>query len=365
MLPDIVGPDPRVGASALLDAVVPVLADLRSLAEEIDVTGVKRQHVDALARAGFLAAAAPTSQGGLGASGSVLRELHEQLAAASGSAWFVVTQHRASVEAAGSSPNPAVHERWSRRLAAGTALGAVSFAHLRRPGSPSVRATADGDGWRFSGRLDWITSWGLADALLLMAETDDGYVIQALVDAEETAGLRITGPLALAAMSGTSTVGAELVEFPVDAEGVACVVSKASWLADDTYRTANASPAVFGLLRACLTGLQEIGERRAAPEAVALAHRWADEARQLRAKAYALIDGVAADEQLEERVLLRAESLHLLQRATAALVTVRGGRAMMMDSAAQRWAREALFLLVQAQTLPLRQNLLALYSRFD
>jgi len=38
---------------------------------------------------------------------------------------------------------------------------------------------------------------------------------------------------------------------------------------------------------------------------------------------------------------------------------------MALDSAAQRWAREALFLLVQAQTLPLRQNLLALYGRFD
>jgi len=96
-----------------------------------------------------------------------------------------------------------------------------------------------------------------------------------------------------------------------------------------------------------------------------LAHRWTERARQLRANAYALIDGVDEAEQLPERVFLRAESLHLLQQATAALVTVSGGRSMLLSSPAQRWAREALFLLVQAQTLPLRQDLLALYSRFD
>ena len=256
-------------------------------------------------------------------------------------------------------------ERWSRDLATGAALGAVSFAHLRRPGLPSVRAQSAGGGWSISGKLDWITSWGLADALLLMAETEDGQVVQLLVAAEEAPGFRVCGPLALAAMSGTSTVAAELDEFRVGEDAVARVVSKADWLTQDRCHTANASPAVFGLLRATLTGLEAVGQRRGAPEAVALAHRWTEQTKQIRGKAYALVDGVAPDEQLEERVLLRAESLHLLQRATAALVTVRGGRAMALDSAAQRWAREALFLLVQAQTLPLRQNLLALYGRFD
>ena len=342
-----------------------MLDDLRRDAESIDVDGVTRAQIDALAEAGFFAAASPKEYGAPSAPPAVVRELIELLAAASGSTWFVVTQHRGVAEVAAGTSNKVLQARWADDLASGAALGAVSFAHLRRPGPPSVRAHPDGAGWRIGGRLDWITSWGLADVLLLMAETDDGRVVEVLVPATAMPGFRVTGPLKLAAMSGTSTVGAELKDFGVDADQVARLGSKAQWQRRDTYRTANASPAVFGLLRACLTALEEMGQQRGAPEAVALAHRWTERARQLRANAYALIDGVDEAEQLPERVFLRAESLHLLQQATAALVTVSGGRSMLLSSPAQRWAREALFLLVQAQTLPLRQDLLALYSRFD
>jgi len=122
---------------------------------------------------------------------------------------------------------------------------------------------------------------------------------------------------------------------------------------------------VFGVLRATLTSLERVGQLRGAPEAVSLAHRWSRRTREIRSRAYALIDGVPPTQRMQDRVLLRAEALHLAQQAASALVAVSGGKAMLLTSPPQRWAREALFYLVQAQTLPLRQNLLALYNRPD
>lgn len=362
MAAELVGAHPAVGRSPVLDAMLPVLSAIAEDAETIDFEGVERAHLRALAKAGYFRALAP---GDGEAPVAVRRELVEQLAAASGSVWFVATQHRSPMEAVQTTANRALRDQWGSGLTTGDALGAVAFAHLRRPGVPVVRATADGDDWRISGTLDWITSWGIADVLMVMAETNDGRVVQVLIPAAETAGLRVTGPLPLAAMAATSTVGADLEDLRVAPEHVAHIVDKAEWLARDAERTANASPAVFGLLRAVLTELEHVGQRRAAPEAVALAHRWAERTREIRANAYAIMDGVSAGEKLEERVLLRAEALHLAQEATSALVATRGGKAMLLDSSAQRWAREALFSLVQAQTVSLRQNLLALYNRPD
>ena len=70
------------------------------------------------------------------------------------------------------------------------------------------------------------------------------------------------------------------------------------------------------------------------------------------------MDDVAPSEALDERVALRARSLILLQRITATRVAAQGGSAMLLLSSAQRWAREGLFHLVQAQTQPLRASLL-------
>ena len=53
--------------------------------------------------------------------------------------------------------------------------------------------------------------------------------------------------------------------------------------------------------------------------------------------------------------MLRAQAHLLAVRATTALVTVGAGRSMLLDSAAQRLARVALFLLVQGQTAAVRE----------
>ena len=347
----------------LLSRCAPVLAAIAASAERTDVEGVHRSQLDGLALAGLLGAWAPPELGGGGAPDPVVRELIEGLAAASGAVWFVAAQHRSPAEVALRSPNEEVRGRWALPLASGRALGAVALAHLRRPGSPAVVAVPDGSGWRVSGRLDWVTSWGLADALLLMAETEGGDVVQALVPAVERPGLAVTGRLPLVAMGATATVGMRLEAMWVGANEVARVLPKAEWAARDAERTANASPASFGLARVAADRLAATAERRGSAGAADLAAELSERVVAVRRQAYTLVDDVPPAEQVPERVRLRAEALDLAHRAAVAVVAAEGGRSMILDSPAQRWAREALFQLVQAQTGPLREELLDRWRR--
>ncbi len=356
MVEDVIGADARVSTSAQLTAVVDAVRAYAPDAQHLEADGVRRADVDRLAAAGVLSA-------GLvgGWTPAQTREVHEQLAGTSGALWFVLTQHRSPAEAARSSENDAVRERWASGLVSGASLGAVAFAHLRRPGAPTVTATRQDDGWLVSGRLDWITSWGLADALLLMAETPGGDVVQALLPASDREGLSITGELPLAAMQGTSTVGAVLDGMHVGDTEVARVLPKGEWLAADALRTANAPAAVFGLTRAALNALIAAAGERQWSTAESLAKRWREELEDIRTRAYTLVDDVAPNEEIDERVALRMQITRLAQDVTSALITVQAGRAMLLSSPEQRWAREALFALVQAQTQVTREALIASY----
>jgi alkylation response protein AidB-like acyl-CoA dehydrogenase len=361
----LVGPDPAVPDHSLLDALDECLEPVAREAARLDVEGVTRVEVDRCARYGLLAPWAPRPAGDAGAAEApeaVAREVTERLVGASGALWFVVTQHRSPTEAAFASVNPEPKARWAEALATGQALGAVAFAHLRRPGPPPVQATRVAGGWRLDGRLDWVTSWGLADVLLLMAETEDARVVQALVPAVDGEALCSTGRLPLAAMAGTSTAGLRVDALVVPDSEVVRVLPKAAWSQSDAAKAANASPAAFGLARAAVEALAVVTERRGSAAGERLAASLAEQIRDVRREAYALIDHVPPGEQLGRRLELRAAALDLALRATTALVTAEAGRAMLLDSAAQRWAREALFLLVQAQTAELRDELLTRWT---
>jgi hypothetical protein len=134
-------------------------------------------------------------------------------------------------------------------------------------------------------------------------------------------------------------------------DDVALVEPLASWRSVDAARTADVSPAVFGLTTEAVRRLRERDDDAAARVADAVD----GELDRLRTAAYALVDDVPAGERVEERLRIRAQAHLLSCRATTALVTLGAGRAMLLDAPAQRLARTALFLLVQGQTADVRQ----------
>jgi alkylation response protein AidB-like acyl-CoA dehydrogenase len=356
---DPVGPGVDADSHPLLAEALLAAEQLRLDADQVDREGITRTRLDMVAGVGLVTAAADPELGGGGAPPAVVREIVELIAGACGTTWFVLTQHRSALDAAVTTSSTLLHDQWARRLSTGEALGAVAFAHLRRPGPPQVTAEHYGNGWRITGTLDWVTGWGVTDVLCLMAVTDDQQVVEVLIPARLRPGLTVTRPLPLMAMGGTRTVGAVLESVVVTADEVAHIIPLDEWRRADENRTVNASPAVFGLLRAVIDELAAVGRARGSQPILDVAQAFADRARSLRAEAYRLIDDVPPDHAHVERLEVRAGSLLLAHEATASLIAASGGGAIGFGSSPQRWVREALFMLVQAQTGPLRDELFA------
>lgn len=330
--------------------------------------GVPAGHLDALAAAGLLGARMPVAEGGLGAGERDDATAVEHLAGACGATWFVATQHR-TPQALSRGPLPGLDggavvlgpaaERHRAGLAAATTRAGLALAHVRRPGPPAVRAEPTTGGWTVRGTADWCTGWGLVDVVMLAAVAPGDRFVLALVPARTQPGLRAGPPLPLAVMGGTRTVALELDDLHVHHDDVLAVLDAPAWRAHDAARTANATPASLGLLRRVVTALGELGVERDRPEAVELAVGLAPRVDALRGEVYALLAEVPLTERVPERTALRAEVTALLVRVAHALVAARSGSALLRGSPEQRWAREAAFHLVQAQSADVRRAQLA------
>jgi alkylation response protein AidB-like acyl-CoA dehydrogenase len=325
---------------------------LAPAAQQVDRTQVPAGHVRRLAAEGLLAPTAPVEVGGGGAPVAAGREVAEALSGACGATWFVTTQHHLPVRTLLETPNEQLRDRWLRPCASGEVLAGIALAHLRRPrATVSGRRTAQG--WRVTGEVPWFTSWGLAE-LVLLGFRDGDEVVFALVPATDQPGFTAGPRLGLAAMQAARTVTVMLEDYPVGDADLVDRLPYDEWAARDAATTANVTPAVFGLLDAVLTRLEAEGDRRGERATVALAHRLRDAGQDVRTQAYALVDDVPPGQRTTERLALRAAALDLLTTATTGLVAAGAGGSMSLDHPAQRWAREALFHLIQAQTPAVR-----------
>jgi len=338
--------------TALLAATRRVAAEvLAPAAAAVDAGWVPRSHLAALAAAGVFGVHAPRSAGGAQASPAVARAVDETLAGADLATWFVQTQHHHPVRvlAAVGGPDDLLAD-----LAAGRRVAGIALAHLRRWPDRPVRAERAGAGWRLDGVAPWYTGWGLNDVALVGAATPGGDVVLALVPARAGDGVTPSEPLRTAAVQAARTVTLTFEGYWVAADAVVAVRPHAAWAAADRDATANVQPAVLGLAGAALRRLARRGEERDEPEAVRAAARIGAQVDAVRAEAYRLLDEVPAGQERGRRLELRAAAQRLLVDATTALVLAGAGGSMAAGAPAQRMAREALFLLVQAQTADAR-----------
>jgi alkylation response protein AidB-like acyl-CoA dehydrogenase len=281
------------GSGVIADLVAPGAADA-------DANGVPRSTVDALAAAGLL---------GDQLTGPQLRETAELLAGTDASTWFCWVQHQTPLRTlAGQAPgqvepgSAALRADLLPDLRSGRRLAAVAFAHLRRPGPVNPVATRVDGGWVLDGTLDWVTSWDIADVVLVMAaDAARDRVVCAYLPAGrggQTRGLTVGEPLRLLAMAGTHTRPIRLESVRVDDDQVGAVLDLTAW----------------------------------------------------------------SDADVPARLAARARSLDLAMRAAQSAVVIRAGAAMRAGCSAERRLREAAFLLVQAQTAATRAASLRLLA---
>jgi alkylation response protein AidB-like acyl-CoA dehydrogenase len=345
----------------LIEAARRVATDvLEPAAAHVDATVVPRSHLNAIADAGLLGILAPVAVGGAGASAAVFREVTELLAGADAATWFVQAQHHGVVRmlSAGASPAAA---RYLPGLATGKIVAGFAFSHLRRyPERPVTARRVDG-GWQFDGVAPWYTGWGLNDVAFLSGMTDDGEVVFGAVLAVEGSGLAVKTRLHTAALDAAHTVVLSLESVVIADDDIALRQPYEEWLAGDAV-VANANAAIFGVARSAVALLRDTGAARQEDATIEAATIFDAEMSDVRARCYALADELPANEAMDERLACRAEALELLIAVTSALVAANAGQGMALSSAAQRKAREALFLVVQAQTGPAREATLRRWS---
>lgn len=331
---------PSLDDTEVLSGTIRVADELlRPHADRTAREGVPRGHLDALAAVGALGLAtrAPT----------LLRQTTEIISAADGATWFVYAQHHQPVRLIASSDNQALRDRWLTPLLTGHTLSGHAISHLARPGPPAITATpGTGGGWALNGRIAWLTSWGLADVLLVGATAPDDRILFVLLPAEDLDAPRAVHRHRLWSMHATHAVAIDLNDVLVGHDQVVGMPRHADWLRTYLNHNANTHPAVFGSLRATTRFLGQYEAFKA----------WADNAKlradRLRTRAYALIDTQPAGEALGERLATRAASVDLALRTAAACIAAAGARAMSSDSTAARLMAEASFHLVHGQTSP-------------
>lgn len=113
------------------------------------------------------------------------------------------------------------------------------------------------------------------------------------------------------------------------------------WAAADRDANGNVQPSTYGVALAALDLLEE----RAPAHAAVLRPR----VLELRKQAYRLLDDVAPEERVGERLAVRACSLLLGIEVCTALLAARGGQGMDLADPAQRLLRAAAFQLVHSQ----------------
>jgi alkylation response protein AidB-like acyl-CoA dehydrogenase len=333
----------------------PLAAEARRLAEEllepaaaeVDASEVPRGHLEALGAAGLLGLAAPTAVGGSAASPPVARAVAEALAGADASTWFVQAQHHSPVRMLAAHPS-AASDHYLPRLARGELVAGIAFSHLRRFPQRPLTATRTRNGWRLDGTAPWYTGWGLNDVAFVAGVTETDDVVFGVVPAREVGGVTVTARLRTAALGAARTVVLSLEAVQVDDDHVALVLPHERWLADDRVSSANANPAIFGVAGSAVRLLEQAGQGRDEPATRRAAAVFAERLTEIRQRCYSAADD--PDTPVDLRLALRAEALELLVAATSALVAANSGPAMALGAPAQRKAREALFLLVQAQT---------------
>lgn len=323
-------------------------------AATVDVDGVQRVHLDYLADAGLLGTALPPFE---------QREVAELIAMADASTWFCWVQHQTPLSILRESPLSATDTRYAdllESLEAGVAIAGVAFAHLRRPGPPNPVATRADGGWLVTGTLDWVTSWDIADLVLIMVRAESSILCFFVTAGEVPStqqGITVGEPLRLLSMGGTHTRPLHLFDHVVPDSDVVALLDLAEWSQGDSVKTANATPAIFGIARGAISELDDLATQRADARLRQLTDRLAMECESLRSQAYRAID---ADARVDTRLAIRALALDHLMRATTAVVTARAGAAMLSGSSAERRVREALFMQVQAQTAVTRAAMIDL-----
>ena len=321
-----------------------------------------RANFQALAKAGLLGLTLPEAFGGLNASSAVQWEYTQILAAACGVTTFVQAQHHGPSRMIANAQNAELKNAVVSDLATGKTMCGISFAHLRRPAPPILRATETPEGFRLEGTAPWVTGWGVISQVVFGAELPNGRFVYVWSPLErkdfadlfapiaEGGTLTASEPLPLCAMNASGTVEIFLDNWFVPREHCLSYSDRDTLRRNDRNGVLNAASMSIGCASASLRVLSETAEKRNLPTIRAAAESLAREFSEVRAQIMDWNTRTAEPEFFENAIRLRAWIIEFGVRAAHAAVCANSGAANSLSHPAQRLLREAMFYSIQAQT---------------
>ena len=318
----------------------------------------------ALAEAGIPGMAIPREYGGLDLAGSAQRTITQILASYCGVTAFTHAQHHGPARMVASGPNSSLKARVLPDLAAGRSFGGVSFAHLRRPGPPVLRAVPCDEGYLLNGIAPWVTGWGLIDQLVFGATLPDGrfvYVWSPATDgtfgelfegqtAVPRGSLEASAPLKLCAMNASATVELTCRDWFIPRSHWLFETDSETMKRNDRAGVLGATVMPIGCAEASVRLLRETADRRGMAAVARSAASFSGELEAARQQVDHWSERGADAGFFENAVRVRAWCIELAVRAAHAAVTASSGAANLLTHPAQRLLREAMFYTIQAQT---------------
>jgi alkylation response protein AidB-like acyl-CoA dehydrogenase len=334
----------------------------------------------------LLALRVPQKWGGSEMSLPIFYQYQELTARYSGALSFLQTQHHSATAMLANSDNEMLKNRYLRAIAQKELRLGVGFSHLRRSssrasltGNPAVTATIAKNGYLLSGKVPWITGFGLFQKFIVAAVLPDDRAVFGLLpfanierevgnaksvmevvyptirdgkDADRTIHLELlSGKIAvseimpLIAMNSTNTVTASLNNWWLQ-ESEIISIKPVGWIAEnDSKNILNFVPVTFGCIRA---GLDVIAAAAIVKDSPAMAAAGTKLERKLdRLKQHF---SQSQHSSKAEQLALRAEAIDLAVRCGHAAVVVSSGAANGALHPAGRVYREALVYTVSGQT---------------
>jgi alkylation response protein AidB-like acyl-CoA dehydrogenase len=348
-------------------------------AQETDQgTAPNRDNMRALAEAGLLGLGIPKAFGGQDASPAAQREIAEILASYCGVTTFTQAQHHGPSRMIANCPNEAMKALLLPKLATGEMMCGVSFAHLRRPGTPILRAEPVPGGYRLNGSAPWVTGWGLMNQFVFGAALPDGKFVYLWSPADRAdfpelfegvappdgvwGEMNASAPIPLCAMNASATAILSMKDW---------FAPQAHWMLDsdretmrrnDRNNVLGATAMPLGCAAGSVRLLCETAEKRDIPAVRRAAQAFTQEWNAAKERATLWI-GKQTEPDYQEALKIRAWCIELAVRAAHAAVTASSGAANTLTHPAQRLLREAMFYTIQAQTQEVMDATLARLER--
>ena len=341
--------------------------------------GPLTENFAALAEAGLLGLAIPSRYGGLDTSALTQRRFTEILAASCGVTTFIQAQHHGASRMIAASTNEVLKSTILPLLASGFRMCAISFAHLRRPGPPVVRANPVKGGIELNGTAPWVTGWGLMDQIVFGATMPDGTFVYIWTPVDRSAyaplfspavlmkgagGLMAaSSPIPLCTMNASATVELTLADWFVPEAHILNHSDRDTMQRNDMVGVLSATAMPLGCAAASCKIVRETAQRRGLSPIERAANSLEAELEDLRSTVDEAAGRTAEPDFFTTAVAVRAWCIEFALRAAHAAITAVSGSANALSHPAQRLIREAMFYTVQAQTQEVMDATLARLER--